>query len=488
MSERGSRMSPRNELEDWLTELPPLDGGDDEPESTDGLAEDLVLDDQDDLSLDDSASDDLEVDDGVDTADEEPASDDDENWEADVGEPVLDLTDDEPSGADADGPGVSDSDLDVDEDLPTSDDDAGEEGTTDPIEHSLDEELPALDSDDEGDFEDALLLEVGMAAASHEAFPWARPSWEERAGSSKPFWWPVTEDDSVTLMSILPSADVLGAVTSGGAVMIARPPTVDMVARPPTVDMVARPPTVDTSAGETKMTACTNLARTALDDGTPTLLAVSGSRHPVIWVAGRAGQLAKSADLGKTWSRCAGLGRPILALGTREDGSISALARRGEVLEMLTSADGTRWFAQRISAEMPPASRGASAAVWVSHRGPAIAIGHAGGVWISRDGKHFSKVAGSAAPLAGAFAGTAADSPLVFACASIENDETTHLVRVTFEGRAEIIAELGPGDASDERVDPQRVLALAWDQTQGTVRVAFATHLCAWGPAAKDLT
>jgi hypothetical protein len=231
----------------------------------------------------------------------------------------------------------------------------------------------------------------------------------------------------------------------------------------------------------------TVLARAALDDGTPTFLAVAG-RHPVIWVAGRAGQLARSADFGHTWGRCAGLGRPVLALGTREDGSVSALARRGDVLEMLTSADGTRWFAQRISVEMPPASRGVNAAVWLSHRGPAIAVGHAGGVFISRDGKRFTKVGGSAGPMAGTFAGTGADSPLVFACASTQNDEAIQLVRVGFDGRAEIIAELVPADDADERVDPQKVLALVWDDAEGTVRVVFAAHLSAWGPAAKDLT
>jgi hypothetical protein len=455
-------MTPRNQLEDWLTELPPLDGGEDEPESIDGLAEDIVLDDQDDLSLDDATADDLEVDDGVDVLDEEPSSGEDENWEADVGAPELDVTDDEPSGVDGEGPAVSDADVDIDEDLPTSGDDAGEEGTTDPIEHSLDEDLPALDSDDEGDFEDALLLEVGLAAASLEASRWANPAWEERPGSSRLLSWPVAEDDSPAALSILPSANLLAAATVRGALVV--------------------------SGADEKMTSCTAAARAALDDGTPTFVAIAG-RQPVIWMAGRAGQLARSADLGKTWHRCAGLGRPVLALGTREDGSVSALARHGEVLEILTSADGTRWFAQRISAEMPPVSRsGSNGMVWITHRGPAVAIGHAGGVWISRDGKHYAMVAGSAASIAGTFAGPAADAALVFACTSAQNDETTHLVRVNPDGTAEIIAELGLAEASDERVDPARVLALAWDEMQATVRVVFATHICAWGPAAKDLT
>src|SRR5438094_673578 len=83
-------------------------------------------------------------------------ADDDETWQADVGEPELDVTDGESSGPDADGPtdapGEHDGDVEIADDLPSSEDDSGEEGTTDPIEHSLDEELPALDADDEGDF------------------------------------------------------------------------------------------------------------------------------------------------------------------------------------------------------------------------------------------------------------------------------------------------------------------------------------------------
>src|SRR5688572_13074962 len=154
----------KGEVDDWLSELPPLDGAEDEPAAEDGMHDDLLPDGDEDASLDDSAADDLEVDDGVDIADDAPsAAEDDEQWQADVGEPELDLTDDASGEAtDADAPGLGESDLDLDDDLPPSADDAGEEGTTDAVEQSLDEELPALDADDEGDFEDALLLETGL--------------------------------------------------------------------------------------------------------------------------------------------------------------------------------------------------------------------------------------------------------------------------------------------------------------------------------------
>src|SRR5438045_6722895 len=64
------QMSPRNEVEDWLTELPPLDGDDDEPDGGEGLGDDIPEGDG-DASLDDAAADDLEVDEGIEITEEE---------------------------------------------------------------------------------------------------------------------------------------------------------------------------------------------------------------------------------------------------------------------------------------------------------------------------------------------------------------------------------------------------------------------------------
>src|SRR6266545_3781534 len=161
----------KGELEDWLSELPPLDGADDEPDANESIVDDALPSLDEDSSLDDAAADDLEVDETVDIAEEESSDgEDDDRWEADVGEPELDL-DDAGDGAagELDSPALGDGDFDLDDDLPTSEDDLGEEGTTDPIEHSLDETLPALDADEEGDFEDALLLEAGLTFPQGDA-------------------------------------------------------------------------------------------------------------------------------------------------------------------------------------------------------------------------------------------------------------------------------------------------------------------------------
>jgi hypothetical protein len=452
-------MSPRNELEEWLTELPPLDGSEDESDENEGIADDFVPDEGEDPSLDDAAADDLEVDEGVEITEEAPDSKDDGEWQADVGEPELDLADGEPSVIDGDAsseaPGDGEGELDIDDDLPGSDDDAGEEGTTDPIEHSLDEELPALDADDEGDFEDALMLEVRIPAASRASVRWADALWEEQADLSRKLAWEVGDDDAVASLSLaLASAqEVVAAVTERGVVLVSRSEPTD-----------GRGRVVQGPAGERG----------------PWLLALAGVGHPVLWLANRAGELAKSSDLGATWTRCAGLGRPLLAFATREDGAISVLARKADGVELLTSKDGTRWFAQRISIEL---NTDDGRSLWLSHGGPCTVIGDAGGVSISRDGRHFVRVPGSSGATAGAFAGPSPDAPLLLA-GTFESEDTIQLLRVPRDGDAEIIGEVKPPLVDDD--DP-KVLALAWHDASETLRVAFASHIFTWGPTKKNL-
>ena len=66
-------------------------------------------------------------------------------------------------------------------------------GDADPIEHSLDEELPAMDADDEGDFEDALMLETSEIAQDAHSLRWADAAWSECSSLNRPFTWMVGE-------------------------------------------------------------------------------------------------------------------------------------------------------------------------------------------------------------------------------------------------------------------------------------------------------
>ncbi len=119
--------------------------------------------------------------------------------------------------------------------------------------------------------------------------------------------------------------------------------------------------------------------------------------------------------------------------------------------------------------------------MFLAHRGLCTAIGDAGGVAVSRDGRHFTRVAVSGAT-AGAFAGRAADAPLIVA-ASFDGEEAIHLVRIARDGELEIVGEVKPPTVDDE--DP-RVLSLAWHDATETLRVAFATHLVTWAPPRKS--
>ena len=65
----------KTEVDDWLTELPPLDGDDDEPDSADEVSDDPLPEPEDAASLDDATAEDLDVDIGVEIPDEEPGGD-----------------------------------------------------------------------------------------------------------------------------------------------------------------------------------------------------------------------------------------------------------------------------------------------------------------------------------------------------------------------------------------------------------------------------
>ena len=282
----------KSEVDDWLSELPPLDGADDEPTAEDGIHDDLLPDSEDDASLDDSTADDLEVDDGIDVADDEAsAGEDDEHWEADVGEPELDLADDtDDELADGDASGMGESDLELDDELPPSADDEGEEGTTDAVEQSIDEELPALDADDEGDFEDALLLETGLMDAPVEGTRWADEPWARVASADRALVLAVPDDDAVAGMAMCVAPEFLVSVTVAGRLLVDGG-------------------TIGSRGGWLLPPALAGGKA-----GSPLLGLMRGDHSAVLCVVNRTGQLAQSIDLGRTWSAPADLGKSILAL------------------------------------------------------------------------------------------------------------------------------------------------------------------------------
>ena len=144
--------------------------------------------------------------------------------------------------------------------------------------------------------------------------------------------------------------------------------------------------------------------------------------------------------------------------------------------EVVTSADGTRWFAQRIAVDVQTGGP-----TWMAARGVAIAIGDSAGVWLSRDGRHFARLSGSAGAMAGAFGSRAGDGSLFLVGAFDDGDEVLHLVRVARDGASEIVAEIKRplgAEASDEA----KVFLAFWHEANETLRVAFATEVRSFGP------
>jgi hypothetical protein len=452
----------KSEVDDWLSELPPLDGADDEPAAEDGTHEDLLPDSEEDASLDDATADDLEVDDGVDIADDEPTSvEEDERWEADVGEPELDLVDDandEPS--DGDAPGVGESDLDLDDDLPPSADDSGEEGTTDAVEQSIDEELPALDADDEGDFEDALLLETGLMVAEPEGPRWADEPWGRLPAADRPLALPVPDDDAVAGMAMCVAPELLVSVTVAGRLLVAGN-------------------TVDAPGGRLLPSALA-----APKAGPPLLGLARQGGATILWAASRTGRLARSTDAGRTWSSPVDVAKSILALTVAADGSVVVLALHDGATEVLRSTDGSAWDARPVLVEGRPFSFAADSTTWLAAGPGCLAIGAAHGVWMSREREDFRRVAATGTT-AGLFTGSDPDAALVFAEAATDAEESARILRTTRDRRVEILADVTPPD--DDRAEAPAILAMAWDEMTQTLRVAFSAVLCSvTPPRAKD--
>jgi hypothetical protein len=443
----------KGEVDDWLSELPPLDGGEDEPAAEDGMHDELLPDGDEDASLDDSAADDLEVDDGVDIADDEPSTaEDDERWEADVGEPELDLADDANGEAtDGDAPGVSESDLDLDDDLPPSADDAGEEGTNDAVDQSIDEELPALDADDEGDFEDALLLETGLMVAPPEGPRWAADRWERVSSGDRTLALAVPDDDAVASMAMCVAPPLLVSVTAAGRLLV-------------------EGDAVDARAGRFVPSALL-----AGKSGPPLLALRSADPSAVLWAASLGGLVARSTDLGRSWSPPVDVGKPVSALALGADGSLGLLAIRGETAEILTSTDGLNWVARPVAAGGVPFPL--TGVCWLAVGTASFAIGDATGVWVARQDGDFVRVTSVSTTTTGLFIGSAPDAPLVFAEPGVDIDENARLVRVAGDGRVEILIEIAPPEA-DDRSEPPSVVAMAWEESTDSLRVAFSTFVC----------
>ncbi len=233
--------------DDHDLELPPLDGEEEEREHD---PDDLAIDDDPaDLYDDAEAGDDLAAGALGDVAEERRLDGAESDAALDVGE-TDDITVDEGDPlAEGDTPGIPEEELDVAETVEPAD--AGDEGPTAPDEELRAEDLPALDADDDGLFEETDLLEPVDDGAAE--LPRAARFYE-RLGETRP----LGEPHAIALtggVALVAAGESLWSVSAAGEIVGAWAGPCDAVG--------------------------------ARDD---------------VWVASFAGQVRGSRDQGRTWA------------------------------------------------------------------------------------------------------------------------------------------------------------------------------------------
>jgi photosystem II stability/assembly factor-like uncharacterized protein len=454
---------------DDLTEtLPPIDDDEADEAKGDDEAEDIdELPDQDGDSDDQEAKDDVDGDDSLDAPVGGAGDGEDDFEQTDVGDLDVDFGQPDigdPIEADTTGPGEPDPALD---DQPASEDDAGVEGTTEPIDLMVDGDLPALDADDEGDFEDTLLRETGLIENPRDGCPvrLTDETWRERADLFRP------------------------------TPLVGRPlGIVDAIAVDPRSPEIVVGATLDKRlfvSADGGMTAAGSdgwrdpAAFDAVLDDAPVAIALSGLRGVILVACGT--RLAQSPDLGATWHDAAGPRGSVAAMSVCADGTLAALAVDSCESWLCTSVDGSTWSARAIA--LPPAYCTAAGRVWLACAGAAVAVGSADGVWVSRDGgRTFDRVPGCAFAGAGVFAGEDTAAPLVVAVTE-EPGKRSLLFRIGLDGTRRVVGRACGGtdsmDEDDEEAPaPGALFALVWDGAR--VWGAGLLGIAAWekGPEA----
>jgi hypothetical protein len=205
----------RDEREqDELDELPPLD--DEAAPAAEADVGELLEEERGDASLDDSTGEDAPADGeelDVNEAEggwlEEPADAPDLEL-GDVG--MVELAD--LGGEDLDEPGVEGQDFGLVEGPEHGGLDGGDEGPVAEDEELREEDLPNLDADDEGDMQDAALVEAGFAADEPAGLPWAAQPWS-RVGAPVPLV-------SATALACAARGALVAGRSEGGAVELVR--------------------------------------------------------------------------------------------------------------------------------------------------------------------------------------------------------------------------------------------------------------------------
>ncbi|HEX8796897.1 MAG TPA: hypothetical protein VF765_38360, partial [Polyangiaceae bacterium] len=456
--------------EDELDELPPLDGDANDAPEAESEVQIEDLDDASEASLDDATGEDDPAD-----AEELDLDESDGGWleepnetpDLDLGDvAITDFAEGESAAEDAEEPGAGEEDFGFGDAPERGGLDAGDEGPLDEDEELREQDLPALDADEEGDLEDAALVDEGFAADEPLGLPWAAAPWERVgapvalvgarvvacAGSGA-----IVAGRNEAGEAQLVKVDLEGASQVMGASGLAPASIADLVVEGATVAAVADDGAVLVSrdAGQTFVVtplaaAGLHAAQTAIVGGSLWIRTRAGAllfapvageltREPV---PGAVGALTAGASAGEAATALVvdAEGRPTALLRCARDGSLSR--------ENLEASD--------VALPGLVAVRGASVA-YAARRG-GIARRDASGRW--QEIEWLGRVT------ALAFVGDGT----VLAATYTDTEDSTTLVHVTADGRPCVVARLG---AMRDDVDSDgRVLSMAYDEAHGVVWLA----------------
>lgn len=459
--------TPNATDEEELGELPPLDGevdDDFEPEiELDGEEGSMPVDDgagpENDADLDEIDLDESERS----WLSEQPDSEDLDVGAAalcDIGSEISLLSESEEGEgpSDADLPGDSSEDVELD---------GGEEGPLAPDDELRDEDLPALDADADGEFDDAAFMDERFSSEEPLGLPWATKPWL-RVGAP-------LDLASATAVACVPRGALVASCAESGSPEISR---VDLEGARETLvaDGATHVPLVKIAAEAHEIAGVASDGRLVVsrDGGSRFELAAPGVvvsdalyASRALWLRTGLGALLVSADGGRSFARCRVLGG-IAAITRDASATLVALvvddAERAVALVRATNADPAL---VREPIEGPHVGAPTILAARDGH------VAYAGPSAVARraPGTPWQSFAWEGRVTALTFVD---DVGTLLAATYFAGDDTTGLICLDAAGRASVVARLGaaPRQEEDERIVHRgdgRVLALACDDARGVI-------------------
>jgi hypothetical protein len=465
----GSVAGPEKPNDDQLDELPPLDGDSKDAPEADGAFEEPLADLPGEASLDDTTGEGETPDEGeleVDDAEGGWLNEPPDAPDLDLGDVAILELDEEPADAtdDTEEPSAADLDVGLADGPERGGLDAGDEGPVDADEELREADLPALDADEEGEVDDAALVDPGFAADEPLGLPWAAKPWS-RVGA------PVGLTAATAVACTLRGALVAGR-GEGGTAELSR---VDLEGTCQSLPA----PGVDAAAMRAVAVEGDVIA-VVVDGGGALVSRDGGASFAPVAEAGSAVEATVAA--GRVWLRTRAGGLLVNDRATDPahrcavPGTVAAIARVGPALAALVVDDTARPVCLLRSAPAgalasfarePLAGADSRTPALLAARGQHVAYAARRGVVRRLAGDPARELTWEGRVTSVAFVD---DRGTLLVATYSAGDDTTALVCVDCAGAASVVARIGP--ASGDADADGRVVAMAVDEAHGVVWVA----------------